>query len=105
MRKNKRLIGPIFCYGLFILGLAVVGREAPEIASLADDVSNNGMPVSCVQQSSAPATSRRIIPLETGSNGAQQVSLFGDLSPCPPYALHPLIPGQYPVRVLCVQRK
>ncbi len=32
---------------LFLLALAVTGREAPEIAKLADDVSNDGQVVQC----------------------------------------------------------
>ncbi len=36
-----------FYFLLFLLALAVTGREAPEIAKLADDASNDGQVVQC----------------------------------------------------------
>jgi hypothetical protein len=95
----------VFCWLLFSLILAVAGREAPEIASLTDDVSNDGMTVSWVQRASPQVSSREIIPHERlfYRDGLffSRRSLQGLSSTVPLRS----ITGQDLMRLLCVQRK
>lgn len=48
-----------FYFSLFLLALAVTGREAPEIAKLADDASNDGQVVQCQSEVRPPVASQR----------------------------------------------
>jgi hypothetical protein len=48
-----------FYFPLFLLALAVTGREAPEIAKLADDASNDGQVVQCQSEVRPRVTSHR----------------------------------------------
>jgi hypothetical protein len=95
----------ILCSLLFSLILAIAGREAPEFASLTDDVSNDGMAVSWAQQAAPQLSSRDIIPHE---RLFYTNSLFFSL--CSPQGFSsrahpPSITGQDLLRLLSLQRK
>lgn len=106
MRNANRILAErIFPCLLLFLGLLVAGREAPEIARLADDVSNDGLAVSCVQEASHRAPSRKFASLARYSYRAQQVFSFKGASHGSFNACAPLSPGQHLLRLLCVQRE
>ena len=60
--EKRNYAGRVLCCFVLILGLAVAAREAPEIATLVDDVSNDGMAVSWIQDGFPQNSSRKIKP-------------------------------------------
>jgi len=106
MRNGKKMrAARAFPYVLLFLGFVLAGREAPEIARLADDVSNDGMAASRVEEARPRVTSRKSIPLQRYFNRAKKVSSFRDLSAGSLSTLGPSSSGQHYLRLLCVQRK
>jgi hypothetical protein len=105
MRNGKKMqAARVFPYLLFLLSLILAGREAPEIARLADDISNDGMAVSCVREAWPRVISRSSIPLPKYFNRAKRVFLSTATNGSPS-VFGPSISGQHVLRVLCVQRK
>ena len=94
---------PIFYFLLFLLAMAVTGREAPEIAKLADDVSNDGQAVQCQSEVRPPAASHRA-DLKDGLlctfRSAFFVENFKNRAPIVPAGT-----GQDLLRLLTLQRK
>ena len=54
-----KFVGRSFCFGLFLLVLAVTGREVPEVSRLADDVSNDGQLVEFQSKAAPKVDSQR----------------------------------------------
>ena len=93
----------IFYCLLFLLALAVTGREAPEIAKLADDVSNDGQVVQCQSEVRPPVASHRA-DLKDGLLSTCSSAFFVEnLKNCAPIV--PASTGQDLLRLLTLQRK
>jgi hypothetical protein len=92
-----------FYFLLFLLALAVTGREAPEIAKLADDVSNDGQVVQCQSEVRPPAASQRADLKDGLLSTCSSAFFFENLKNRAPIV--PASTGQDLLRLLTLQRK
>jgi len=93
----------IFYFLLFLLALAVTGREAPEIAKLADDVSNDGQVVQCQSEVKPPVASHRADLKDRLSCTCSSAFFVENLKNRAPIV--PASTGQDLLRLLTLQRK
>jgi len=95
------------CFLLFLLALAVAGREAPEYIALSDDVSNDGALVSGVEQAVASIPTRRAAPRQRYGLGNRSLYCLGNLHPLVihPFLAPPRLAGQKLLHMLSRQRK
>ena len=92
-----------FYFALFLLALAVMGREAPEIAKLADDASNDGQVVQC-QSEVRPQVASHRADLNDGLLSIRSSAFFVESLK----NRAPIVPaktGQDLLRLLTLQRK
>lgn len=92
-----------FYFLLFLLALAVTGREAPEITKLADDVSNDGQVVQC-QSEVAPRVALHRADSKGGPSFTRRSAFFIEIL----QVRGPIVPsktGQDLLRFLTLQRK
>ena len=93
----------IFYFLLFLLALAVTGREAPEIAKLADDVSNDGQVIQCQSEVRPRVASHRADSKDGLLSTCSSAFFVEDLKYRAPIV--PAKTGQDLLRLLTLQRK
>ena len=92
-----------FYFLLFLLALAVTRREAPEIAKLADDVSNDGQVIQCQSEVRPRVTSHRADSKDGLLSTCSSAFFVEDLKNRAPIV--PAKTGQDLLRLLTLQRK
>ncbi len=92
-----------FYFLLFLLALAVTGREAPEIAKLGDDVSNDGQVVQCQSEVRPRVTSNCADSKDGLLSTPSSASFLETLKNRAPIV--PAKTGQDLLRLLTLQRK
>jgi len=100
--EMRRLARSFFGCLLLSVALAVAGREAPELASLSDDVSNDGVIVSGVCEAEPSIKRHKVSP---GCFGGALPTLSRQVTRNPLPAFATSLAGQSLRQLLCVQRK